>query len=137
MDRYTGIWIDKREAIIFDSLDDFASARRVHSDIKIGNAKGGARSSTPYGPQDAVSESKVLEKKKSALHHFYLEVMDSIENPKMVLLLGPGMTKNELGTEIEESHSFKDVPVYIQTLDSLTENQIRAEIKKFYISRLS
>ena len=135
METYTGIWIDRKEAMIsrFENGDE--NFITLTSDIKLGNTKGGSRGSTPWGPQDAVSESKVLAKKKQALHDFYNEIMQHLDDSEMIFITGPAETKKELHKTLENKSEFRNTPIYVQTLDKLTINQIRARIRNFFSSR--
>ncbi|MEQ9402078.1 MAG: hypothetical protein RIM99_00720 [Cyclobacteriaceae bacterium] len=126
MNQY-GVWIDLRVAIIVLVKKQQADiVTKIESEISMGNIRGGSRSSTPYGPQDAVSESKLLEKKKHELRHYYAQVEKALKDPRTVLIAGPSGVKHELRVHLGKAHRFKDVLLETQIADSMTDNQVRA-----------
>ncbi len=133
---HTGIWIDQKEALIYLMKDENESVERVRSNIDPGHVKGGARAKVPYGPQDVVSESKYLEKRKHSLKEYFDNIASKIDGSKMIFVLGPAQTKQQLHDYFKEDYHFKDIPVYVKTEDKLTENQIKAKIRDFFTSRL-
>ncbi|WP_420316151.1 hypothetical protein [Ekhidna sp.] len=124
-----GIWIDLNEAIIATGNEIIDV---VTSEFTIGNAKGGSGSATPYGPQDSVSESKVLEKRKNTLRTYFSEIMERIEHYQEVLILGPGIIKNKLEEILRESHKTKHLYTRVETADKMTLNQFRAKIRDYF-----
>ncbi len=126
-----GIWIDQREAILATGEEIIDV---VNSEFNIGHAKGGSGSSVPYGPQDAISESKVLEKRKQSLVIYFHEILQRLDYYDHIYILGPGMTKNQLRDAIKKHHNTRNKQVTIETIDKITLNQIRAKIRDFETS---
>ena len=122
-----GIWIDLNEAILATGSEIIDV---VTSNFTIGHAKGGSGSSTPYGPQDAISESRVLEKRKLSLHNYFEDILDRISHFKKVLIMGPGQVKYQLQDAIVQSHKTRHINVFIEVADKITLNQIRARIRE-------
>lgn len=133
----TGIWLDKRNAIIVEIEGEKESIEYVNSDIEEGNIKGGARSSTPYGPQDAVSEKHILEKRKMQQKRYFEELISTIKTPDQLLILGPANTKKDLLKVVDNDYLLKDRPVYIESADSMTVPQIRAKVRQFFKDKLN
>ncbi len=127
-----GIWIDLKEAIIVKgkTLEE-QTLVKIDSNIDVGNVKGGAGSSTPYGPQDAVSESKFLEKKNHELQSYFDRVAEVIQGANLVLVCGPAETKNKLQEDLWNRHAFKKTVFYQKTADSMTDNQFKALVREF------
>ncbi|MEQ8477205.1 hypothetical protein [Fulvivirga sp.] len=128
----TGIWLDKRNAIIVQIEDDKETIEHITSNIDEGNAKGGARSSTPYGPQDVVSEKHMLERRKLQQKKYFQELISVINNPDQLLIFGPANTKKSLLGEIATHNELKDRPVFIENADSMTLPQIKAKVREFF-----
>ena len=127
-DKLIGIWIDLREAILAtgEEIVDI-----IESEFDVGNAKGGSGSDTPWGPQDVISESKVLEKRKQSLAQYFRYILNRLEPFDQVLIMGPGLTKNHLKDAIESNHKTRSMKITVETIDKMTLNQIRARIRAF------
>ncbi|MEQ6166001.1 hypothetical protein AAOE16_02310 [Ekhidna sp. MALMAid0563] len=122
-----GIWIDLNEAILATGAEIIEV---VNSEFTIGHTKGGSGSATPYGPQDARSESKVLEKRKHAIKSYFADILDSIEHCKEVLILGPGLVKSKLAEAIQEALKTRHIEVHLESSDKMTLNQLRAKVRE-------
>lgn len=124
-----GIWIDLNEAIMAtgDEIIDV-----INSNFTVGHVKGGSGSSTPYGAQDAVSESKVLEKRKQSLRLYFEDIMDRITHYKKVMIMGPGQVKHQLEETIRQSHKTKHISLTVEAADKMTLNQIRARVRNLH-----
>ena len=125
-----GIWIDSDQAYIVDHVHD--NIMRLESGIDHFNVKGGSRAKTPYGPQQVVSESKMLEKKKHQFKDFFENIGKLIHGSEEIAVFGPASTKNEFANWAEESHEYRGKVVGVNTADSMTENQMKALVRDFY-----
>lgn len=128
----TGIWLDKRNAIIVQIEDDKETIEHITSNIDEGNAKGGSRSPDHYGLHDIVSDRHLLEKKKLQQKKYFQELISVINNPDQLLILGPANTKKSLLGEIATHNELKDRPVFIENADSMTLPQIKAKVREFF-----
>ena len=135
MKNHIGIWVDLREALISKLTDKEQTLQKVESGLDIGHVKGGSGSSTPYGPQDAVSESKFLEKKKHAIKSYFDNIADAIQQEESILITGPAETKNALATDLEHRHDFRNSTIYCKTADSMTDNQFKALVRKHFVKK--
>ncbi len=129
---YIGVWIDLREAIIVKgkTLEE-QTISKISSNIDVGNVKGGSGSSTPYGPQDAVSERKFLEKKNHELKDYYDRVAEQVVGADVLLLSGPAETKNKLSEDLQSRHEFRNTSIHQETVDNMTDNQFKALVREF------
>lgn len=125
-----GLWIDGDQAYIIDHVHD--NIMRFESGMDHYHLKGGSRSKTPYGPQQVVSESKFLEKKKHQAKEFFENIGKLIEGASSIAVFGPASMKNEFADWAENSHEFKGKIVGVNTADSMTENQMKALVREFY-----
>ncbi|MEJ2587448.1 MAG: hypothetical protein P8165_07655 [Deltaproteobacteria bacterium] len=133
MAKYAGLWIDHKKAVIV-SIEE-AQPHMVHIASEVERhvrVKGGSRTSTPYGPQDVVSEKKRDEKYKRQLRDYYQEVIGAIQEARKIFIFGPGEAKIELEAEMEKKKGLRDKIVGIEPADKMTEAQILAQVKKFY-----
>ena len=127
---YAGIWVDSREALVFVMDKSSELFVRIFSEVEEYHVHGGARSSTPYGPQDAVKEKKQLHRRQRQFQRFFEQVLDHVGYSDEVLVCGPGQTKYGLEKSILALKAKQYRLMGCHDLDSLTENQIRAWIRE-------
>ena len=132
MNKYMGLWIDHKKAVIVTIEGENEHIETIESNVE-GHfrLKGGSRSSTPYGPQQAVSESQREERSKHHLHDYYQEVIRLIQDAEKILIFGPGEAKRELEKEIRKSKELSPRIVKVESSDKMTDNQIRSKVRKY------
>lgn len=133
MKRQIGLWIDHKQAIIVFIEDGKERIEVIESHVERHvRLSGGARSVTPYGPQDIVSESRRDEKYKHHLGSYYHEVIQVIRDAHAILICGPGEAKIELKKAIEKSKEIQKRVVEIETVDKMTQRQIAAKVREYF-----
>lgn len=132
MKKQVGIWIDNSKAQIVTIQDGNESLKIIESDVENTHPKGGSGSSTPWGPQDAISESKVMERKKQQFKKFYTDIIDQISSSNQVYIIGPAEAKKGLKKALEESTLTQPKIVGFEASDKMTKNQLKARVRKFY-----
>lgn len=135
MERVTGIWLDFDKAYVYHLQKGQNDFRVIDSGVEHYNLVGGSRSVTPYGPQEAVSERKFLERKKHQTKDYYKRVSDHLKHSLEVVVMGPAEAKIGLSQYLatQPNRPFKLHQTI--TLDSMTENQLKAAIRDFYKKR--
>lgn len=134
MGKYTGLWIDHRKAVIVtiegetDHIQTIESHTEGHFRIK-----GGSRSSTPYGPQQTVSESQREERSLHHLHNYYQAIIHAIRDTEKILIFGPGEAKTELEKEIRKSKELSPRITAVESADKMTETQIKGKVRGYFI----
>ena len=136
MNKYVGIWIDHRKAVIVSLIQKKQSIFHVESNVE-GHfrLKGGSRSKDLYGPQDATSESKREERYKHYLQDYFKRVIDLISDASRIIIFGPGEAKHEFVKEIKKKKALAGKIDGVETKDKMTERQIAAKVRSFYISK--
>ena len=129
MQEKIGIWIDKRMAYIVKLKDDAFVMEKLESTIPNFNPKGGHRSKQPWGPVDTVKEKAYMAKEKQATREFFERIFNMIKGVKNLFLFGPAQTKDQLKQYLDDRHGFDPDFLKVETADSMTENQIVAEVK--------
>ena len=134
MKKNVGIWVDHEKAFIVSFIGDQETLAFIQSNVE-GHIRlsGGSRSRTPYGPQEVASERKMEERRKHQLRRYYQEIIRSIGDAGKILIFGPGEAKIELEKEIKKSKQLPSKIVGIEPADKMTERQIAAKVKKFFI----
>ncbi len=128
-----GIWMDKQEAlgVVFENgrERDF----RIPSEVDFFNPRGGARSKTKWGPQDVVQDSKYLETEKHQMKRYFQKIADAIQGVDQLALYGPAEASEKFLKELEENHHRLAKKVKTrETVDSMTDNQFKAMVKRFF-----
>ena len=133
MKRCVGLWIDHKNAIIVMLRSEKATTKIIECDIERHvHPSGGARSSTPYGPQDVVSESKWEGRYKHHFDRYYSDVIDAIRNADAIYIFGPASAKEELNKAIGKSKDLAKRIVGVEPADKMTKNQIVAKVREYF-----
>ena len=128
-----GIWIDHREAIIVRLEGDEATVEALESNVEPKTkAAGGARSKTPYGPQDVAAGGRRSRRQANQLSDYYQEVVERVREAGALLLFGPGGAKQELLAAIERSPHHGRTATELATTDNLTQPQMVALVKEHF-----
>jgi hypothetical protein len=130
--KYAGIWLDQKIAYVLVNDHDQWNLVTVASHLDVGNVKGGAGTSTPFSAQDAVSESKMLARKKLQLRAYFDRIIDELEGVDEILVMGPAETKIRFEEALNTDPKLKYRITMVQTEDSMTENQIKAKVREFF-----
>ena len=132
MKKQIGVWLDFKEAYIINLGTGETDFKRISSDIDTGHVKGGARSKVPWGPMDKTSESKILKRRKHQEHKYYQILLEQIRDADALYVFGPAEAKNGLKKEIGLDPNFKGELKGVETADSMTKNQMIAQVKAFF-----
>jgi len=129
-----GIWLDNHKAFIVYLSNNNGKEKmiRVDSAVEDFHIHGGAAAPSPYGAHAAVSESKLLERKKQQLNKYFKTVKEKIKGCDAIYICGPAGAKLGLGKEIVQDKALKEKLTQVESCDSMTENQIIAQVKAFF-----
>lgn len=131
----TGIWLDFKDAYIV-SIDENGSAAVLHIESEVTHpaTKGGSRSKTPWGPQFAPPDDTNMERAKHEEHRFFQQILKDIApGTSEIVIFGPAQAKIGLKKEIEQ---IKHYPARLHAVlpsDYITQNEIVALVKDYYI----
>lgn len=132
MQKQTGIWLDLKNAYIITLEKNSVDVKTIDSNIEDYHVKGGARSKQPWGPMDKTSESKYLERRKQQAKKYYARIKEEIQEVDMLYIFGPAEAKVGLEKAMMEDHNFKPIILAVETADSMTQNQMVAEVRSFF-----
>lgn len=134
MKKYVGIWADHEKAFIVTLQGDTETLTRIDSNVE-GRVRlaGGSRSATIYGPRDVASEQKIDRRREHHLRGYYRKIIEAIDNAEKILIFGPGEAKRELEKEIKKSKELSEKIVKIEPADKMTERQIAAKARQYFI----
>jgi hypothetical protein len=128
-----GIWIDHKEAFLVSLQDGKTTIKRVESNADSHfRPSGGWKSSGTNVAQSVSKEQTADERRKHQFRNFYQEVIEKARNASLLYIFGPGEAKGELVKEIEKIKGQSERISAVDVCDSLTENQIVAQVKSFF-----
>ena len=80
------------------------------------------------------NSSRQENEKQEQLKKYFAEVHDKILSAKGVLILGPGLAKNEFKSYLETHHpkGLAKSILGVETMDKATDNEVKAAAKKFF-----
>ena len=126
-----GIWIDNAEAILVRFLDDGeAQVRRIESGVTPrSKTKGGMRAGR--GKVSGASHSKPEHKRLNQLSNFYEEVWRTIQDADQIAILGPGVARKGLESEVREHQGHPEI-VAAEPDQRHTDPQLVARFRKIF-----
>ncbi|MEO9485224.1 MAG: hypothetical protein ABJG47_17325 [Ekhidna sp.] len=127
-----GVWIDERQAWIVYQNRNHVSLKAVGSEVETYHLHGGSGSSTPYGPQEAISETTLNRRKEQQLKNYYHLVIEELLPAKRLYISGPAEAKIALEKEIAQRKNLPLKSVVVEPADSMTKNQFKAKVKDFF-----
>lgn len=129
MKKELGLWIDHRQAVIVTlankGTDPGEEIKQIDSDMeKRVRFSGNSPQGSPEDQRDRRFEKH--------LDHYYDEVVAAIRTADSILIMGPGEAKGELEKRLEREKLSGRI-VGIETADKLTEPQIVAKVRQYFL----
>jgi len=127
-----GLWIDHRQAIVVIVSATGEEIKQIASHAEKQLRRTG---STPlqgnFEAQKVPSDDRQLRVFTAQLNTFYDEVIDCIRDAESILIMGPGVAKDELKVRIEENN-LGDRISDVETVDNMTDPQIAAKVRQYF-----
>ncbi|MDP2362790.1 MAG: hypothetical protein Q8M94_03360 [Ignavibacteria bacterium] len=134
MKKQTGIWLDKEKAIIITLAEGVHKITTINSDIITKERFDGEKKKFGrFGSQFLNQEKKVERRLKSQTSNYLKNILEEIINVDEIVLFGPANLKNELEKLISQNTVMASKLKAVKTADIMTENQMVAWVKKFYL----
>ncbi len=127
-----GVWLDFKEANIIKLNEEEHTIETIPSEIELVRPKGGARSKTPYGPMDKISERTFLERRKAQEKNYYDKLIVAVRDADDVFIFGPAEAKDGFLKAIKNQAGFAPAVRGVERADSMTENQKVAKVRAFF-----
>ena len=133
----TGIWLDKHKANIVSLEKGVETFSTIFSNLENYRIHGGSGTRLKGGPQDVVQDSKYLEREKHQLKQYFRNIVSEIKESNELVIFGPAETNIKFSNELKENYKNLSIKVKgIKKADSMTENQVKAWVRNFFISSL-
>lgn len=129
-----GVWLDFREALIVYLDEGKVNSSRLDSGIDESHPVGGSGTSTPYGAQEAVSETKYLHRRQQQEKLYYQSIIEKLTSRDAVYILGPAQAKIGLEQEMKKQLKLGQKIKAVQSCDRITDNQICAKVRDFFLN---
>jgi hypothetical protein len=129
-----GVWLDFREALIVYLDEGKLSTSRLNSGIDDSHPVGGSGTSTPYGAQEAISETKYLHRRQQQEKLYYQSIIEKLTSRDAVYILGPAQAKIGLEQEMKKQIKLGQKIKAVQSCDRITDNQICAKVRDFFLN---
>jgi hypothetical protein len=135
MKRQTGIWIDRKKAIIVSLDGKNESITEIDSDIenKRHHHREGNKG-TFSGKHHSANETQLNNRKKEQTNYFMDSVINYVKKSDELYIFGPSTAKNELKKRIQDEKMISaDKLKGVTTSNKMTINQIVAKVRDFYM----
>ncbi len=131
MPKRCAVWIDHSNAFIVKFANGGEpEVEKLESGIgAIHKSTGGARAKEPYRHGSARRHSEE-ERRNHQLTKFYGQIVSRIKDAPKVLLLGPGLAKQELGKAIQDLPGAHKPGYEIHPAEKMSDRQLVALVRK-------
>jgi stalled ribosome rescue protein Dom34 len=128
MSTNVGIWLDRSNAIIIRMDDKKSDTITLSSDIETARHP---RCGTE-GHCTIIPERRLRQRRKEIVRKYYKKIIETIRNAGSILILGPGIAKNEFLNEIGAVKQLRARMISIETADKMSPRQLESRVRKFY-----
>ena len=134
LDRKTGVWLDHSQAHFIDVSKGPAIVVTIYSDkesqVRFSGEEG---TGTRLGNNRSTnSEHHKHNRQQDIMQEYYRVLADRLKNFDDIFLFGSTTAKDELYNKLKADKQFADKTINVRPADHLTENQMVAEVKKFF-----
>jgi len=131
MPKRCAVWLDHSKAwIVTFTPDGDAHLEKLESGVTVSRkTTGGARSRTPYLHGTATRKT-ADEKRMHQLSRFYDIIIGKVRDRSRVLVMGPGLARQELAKAIDDLPGQPKPKVLVHSAEKMTERQFVALARK-------
>lgn len=133
LEKKTGVWIDKQQAIIISYLGNDLSVKKIESGIETRERVEGENGHVSrFGSQSLQPESKKENRLNEQSKVFLKKVVEELAHSGEFVIFGPSTMKMELAKELKDKSGLSSRLKGIESADDMTENQLNAWVKSFF-----
>ena len=134
MKKQTGIWLDHEKAMIITLDNDKYKISNIESDIITRERiDGETKKYGRFGDQSLSQEKHKERRVKEQTFNYLKNLLKEINDVDELVLFGPANMKKELEKHILDDTTLAPKLKAVVSADSMTENQMVAWVKKFYL----
>ena len=131
--KFIGVWIDSKKAVISTFQGDESSQHVITSGIEgIERTEGEGRPEGRFGTQFVNHEQAVEARRKDDEQSFVREVLERIKDAHQLLIFGPSHMKMGLETAVRNLPPPTPNIRAVETADSMTDNQVAEHVRNFF-----
>ena len=133
MEKQTGIWLDKEQAIIINLTEGKHTIKHLESNITTRERfPGESKKFGRFGNQFLSMESKKRNMVKNQADEYLKKIINEIRYVDKLVLFGPAEMKTQLEKAILKNSIISKKLVAVEPADNMTENQLVAWVKEYY-----
>jgi hypothetical protein len=133
MKKEVGLWIDHRKTVIVTVENEVEVTREIRSNMeKHVRFSSGTTSKDPNNSPGSTSEDVRDRQFGDHLGSYYEGVISFIRDADSIWIFGPGEAKVELENRLKREELGGRI-VGIETVDKMTDNQIAAKVRDYYL----
>ena len=135
MKMQTGIWLDHEKATIITLVGKGYKLNIIESDIVTRERTDGETKTYGRFGDQSLSQEKHKERRiKEQTSKYLKNLLSEIKDVDELVLFGPANMKNEMEKQILHDKTLSSKLIAVESADSMTENQMVAWVRKFYLS---
>lgn len=135
MNKKTGLWIDKKKAVIIKIDGDNVEKITIESNTDRQESRyDGVKSNAKFDLKPTRTDDIQDRAYMAHLDKYYNEVIANICSSASILIFGPGEAKIDLNKLLCEKKLDGNV-ASVETVDKMTEPQIISKVRSFYKSK--
>lgn len=133
MEKQTGIWLDKEQAIIINLSAGSHTIKYLESNITTRERfPGEGKKFGRFGSQFLSMESKKRNAVKNQSEEYLKNIISELKNTDKLVVFGPAEMKILLEKAILGNNLISDKLLAVEPADNMTENQLVAWVKGYY-----
>jgi hypothetical protein len=121
MNKFDGVWIDHRKAVIVSISGDVENIHSIVSDVEKHVRHSGD------SPEDRQEH-----RFSNHLKAYFENVITHLRDADAIFLFGPGEAKGEIKSRLEHDSMGAKI-VGFETVDKMTDNQIAAKVREHFV----
>jgi stalled ribosome rescue protein Dom34 len=126
----TGIWLDRKQALIVNLTKNEGTVKIVHSDIDNFNS---IANKHVGGAKEIIKDRESLEREKHQFKSYFKNIVQELNGTEALVIFGPAETFEKFAKELEEHYKHISTKIKgIKRADSMTENQVIAWVRDFF-----
>ena len=133
MKKQSGIWIDRKKAVVVRLIGKGQELKIVYSFIeRREKVPGEKKMFTRFNYQFPNFKNKKENRNAHEIHNYLKRVVDEIKDTDEVVIFRPAQMKTEVEKYILDESSHLPVIRRVETTDDMTENEKVAWVKNFF-----
>lgn len=131
--RLTGVWIDRKKAVIVTFSNGDKSVLTLESGMEGQERTDGETDQQSRFGKQSVNDERTKERRMEKEFTEYLhKVAESLTDSDAIALFGPADAKTRLMKVLDSRHDMQNRVRGIKTVDSMSDNQIAALVRTYY-----